>query len=361
MAIKIVFTGGGTAGHVTPNIALIEALKQENWSVEYIGSANSIEQYMIGSMAIPFHVISSGKLRRHLSLQNVLTPFLVIKGIWQAYFLLKKLNADVVFSKGGFVSFPVVVAAWLNRLPIMAHESDLTPGLANQMSFPFVDTLCVTFKLAKQSMRYQKKIKVTGTPIRENLFQGSRERGLNICNFRADKPCILVIGGSQGAQSINTAIRQALPQLLNNYQVIHICGKGKLDETCSSQGYKQFAFVEQELAHLFAASDLVISRAGANTLYEILALQKPHILIPLSRESSRGDQIQNASYFAAQDISYVIDDNRLDNTTLCTAIEAVFANKNSIIEKIQTLGIHSATVNIIKLLKQAVASSKKVV
>ena len=350
---SIVFTGGGTAGHVTPNLALINSFKRDGWTINYIGSAEGIEKNMIEAINIPFHPISSGKLRRYLSLKNFLDPFKILIGVGQAFCLFQKIKPDVVFSKGGFVAFPVVVGAWLNRIPVIAHESDMSPGLANKLSFPFVNKICLTFDAGKKHFKQQNKIEVTGTPIREQLFQGSKEKGLSLCGFNDNKPCILVIGGSLGAGSINQSIRVALNQLTQHYQVIHLCGKGKIDDSLKGvQGYCQLEYANDELADLFAATSIVISRAGANSLYEILALGKPHVLIPLSIQVSRGDQIQNARYFQDLGISVVIQDELLNLDTLLKAVEDVSHNQNEIINKIKTLNIKSAEDKIVAIIKE---------
>ena len=290
MSTSIVFTGGGTAGHVAPNIALIQAVKNKGWDVVYIGSSDGIEKQMIERIHIPFYGIKSGKLRRYLSLKNLLDPFKIVYGIIQSFFLIYKLKPDVVFSKGGFVAFPVVIGAWLNRVPIVAHESDISPGLANRLCFPFVNKICLTFEAGKKHFKRQDKIEVTGTPIREQLLSGNNVRGLELCAFQLDKPCLLVIGGSQGAGSINRCIRDALPRLTQEYQVAHLCGKEKVDSSLNDVvGYKQFEYAHEELADLFAMASVIVSRSGANSLYEILALGIPHILIPLPAEVSRGD------------------------------------------------------------------------
>lgn len=349
----IVFTGGGTAGHVTPNLALIEVLQHDGWQIDYIGSKDGVEKGMISALNIPYHAVSSGKLRRYFSWKNFLDPLKIFLGIAQAYRLLRKLKADVVFSKGGFVAFPVVVAAWLNRIPVIAHESDMSPGLANRLSFPFVDKICVTFAAAKKHFKKQEKVEVTGTPIRQQLFNGSKEKGLALCGFKNDKPCLLVMGGSQGSAMLNDSLRKALADLCQHYQVIHLCGKGKLDrELLNKINYCQLEYASDELADLFAASDLVVSRAGANALYEILALGKPHVLVPLSAKVSRGDQVQNAIYFKQQGISNVIVEETLTPETLLVAIKAVSQNSEEIIAKIKALHIHSATLKIIALIKE---------
>lgn len=353
MNAKIVLTGGGTAGHVTPNLALIENLQLEGWQIDYIGSANGVEKNLVESVNIPFHAISTGKLRRYFSWKNFIDPFKIIFGLVQALILLHKLETDIVFSKGGFVAFPVVVAAWLSRIPVIAHESDLSPGLANRLCFPFVNKICLTFDIAKKHFKRQSKVEVTGTPIRHTLFHGSKARGLALCGFNEDKPCLMMIGGSQGASSINQVLRACLPALTQHFQVIHLCGKGKIDKALAAlPGYFQLEYANTELPDLFATSDIIISRAGANSLYEILALQKPHILIPLSAKVSRGDQIQNARYFSEQKISFVIPEETLNPTRLLQVIEEVSAFQDDIIQRIKLLNIESAAVKIINIIKE---------
>lgn len=357
---RIVLTGGGTAGHVTPNMALINKFKQEAWQVDYIGSEDGVEKNMIEGMDIPYHVIKSGKLRRYFSWKNFLDPFNILIGIAQSYRLLRTLKPDVVFSKGGFVAFPVVVGAWLNRIPIVAHESDITPGLANRLSFPFVNHLCITFEAAKKHFKQASKIHVTGTPIRPELFQGKKEKGLKFCRLTDQKPCLLVIGGSQGATVLNTCIRQMLEKLTPSFQVIHVCGQGKLDQALSGfQNYCQLEYAHQELADLYAASDLIISRSGANTLYEILALGKPHVLVPLSLKVSRGDQVQNANYFKQLGISVVIPEEELSPETLGVAIDEVMSSLEIRKEKIKQLGIDSATEKVFAIIQQVVHGQMK--
>lgn len=352
---RIVFTGGGTAGHVTPNIALIQEFKKTGWAIDYVGSAEGIEKAMIENINIPFHAVHSGKLRRYFSLKNMLDPFKIVLGIMQSFWLFRKLKPNVVFSKGGFVAFPVVVGAWLNRIPVIAHESDMSPGLANRLSFPFVNKICLTFSAGAKHFKKQDKIEVTGTPIRQQLFAGNKEKGLELCGFNALKPCILVIGGSLGAGSINASVRDALNQLTQQFQIIHLCGKGKVEPSLAHMdAYHQFEYVNEELADLFAASSIIISRAGANSLYEILALGKPHILIPLSSQVSRGDQIQNARYFQDLGISVVIQDQLLNAESLLQALQQVIQDKDIIDNKIKALKIESATQKIVALIKEQV-------
>ena len=354
MTTKIVFTGGGTAGHVTPNMALIEAFQSQNWKIDYIGSNDGVEKRMITAINIPYHAVRCGKLRRYFSWKNFYDPINMIVGIMQASWLLWRLKPTIVFSKGGFVAFPVVVGAWLNRIPVIAHESDMSPGLANRLSFPFVDKICVNFEEAKRHFKDKSKIAVTGTPIRQALFKGDKASGLALCGFSNEKPCLLIIGGSQGATSINNTIRQALPTLTQKYQVIHLCGKGNVDSSLVNQpGYVQFEYANEELPDLFAASDVVISRAGANSLCEILALEKPHLLVPLSRKASRGDQIQNARYFERQGISQVIEEELLTQDTLLSNLEQIEERYDEIVKRIASLNIQSATAIVEDIIVQS--------
>ena len=349
---KILFTGGGSAGHVTPNLALIEQLRESNWDIHYAGSYDGIEKKLVKEINIPYHAIATGKLRRYFSWQNFLTPFQVLKGVFQAISLCRKLKPDVVFSKGGFVAFPVVFAAWLNRIPVIVHEADITPGLTNKLSVPFAKMVCVSFPEAAKY--YKNKVHVTGIPIRKALFEGNREKGLAYCHFNEEKPVILVFGGSLGASSINKTIRECLPELLPHYQVVHICGANKVDESFNyppqllrdssshyageakekNSGYFQLEFVSAEIADLFACADLVISRAGANSLYELLSLKKPHILIPLPTTGSRGDQIVNAEYYKKEGLSYVIADEELTPEKLINTIKTVMNEKEDIKKKL---------------------------
>ncbi len=356
---RIVLTGGGTAGHVTPNLALIDIFKQDGWQIDYIGSVDGVEKSMIAAVNIPYHAIRCGKLRRYFSWKNFIDPFNMLIGIVQAYFLLRKIKANIVFSKGGFVALPVVVAAWLNNIPVIAHESDLSPGLANRLSFPFVDTICVTFEAGKQFFKHQHKVLVTGTPIRSQLLNGSAMNGLARCGFQVGKPVLLIVGGSQGAAAINRCVRQALDALTQQFQIIHLCGKGKLDASLMNKpGYCQLEYANDELADLFAASDVVVSRAGANSLYEILALGKPHVLIPLPLHSSRGDQIQNAKHFQQQGISVVVEESQLQPDTLLDAIDKITFNRDAIVSKIKRLNIKSATDQIVEMINLKLSTAK---
>lgn len=351
--IRIVLTGGGTAGHVTPNLALIDVLNVNNWDIDYIGSINGVEKDIIGGSSIPYYKIRCGKLRRYFSWQNFLDPFNLLIGIIQAHNLLRKLKVDIIFSKGGFVSLPVVIAGYLRRIPVVIHESDMTPGLANRLSFPFASKICLNFDETKKYIKNLQKVEVTGTPIRSQLFNGSREKGLALCGFTNDRPCLLVIGGSQGSLAINKVIRDSLETLTEKYQVIHICGKNNISKNLQNHhAYYQIEYANEEIADLFAASSIVVSRSGANSLCELLALKKPHVLIPLSGNSSRGDQIQNANYFAEQGISIVVNEIDLSPISLLKALKDCEDNKDIAIQKMTKLGVSSASNVIFNILKK---------
>ena len=329
---KIVLTGGGTAGHVTPNMALLPRLRELGYDIHYIGSYDGIEKKLIEECDIPYYGISSGKLRRYFDVKNFSDPFKVLKGYSQAIRLLKKLKPDVVFSKGGFVSVPVILAAKHCKVPSIIHESDLTPGLANKLAIPAAQKVCCNFPETLQYLPKEKAV-LTGSPIRRELMNGNRLRALELFHFTANKKVLLVVGGSTGSQLINNVVRGLLPELCKYYQVIHLCGKGNLEPSLNHQeGYAQFEYARNELADFFALADLVISRAGANAICEILALHIPNILIPLSASASRGDQILNARSFENQGFSYVLEEEQLSGLILKDAIGHVIENRQMYID-----------------------------
>lgn len=328
----IVLTGGGTAGHVTPNIALIPKLQEMGYTISYIGSYEGIEKKLIEELGIPYYGISSGKLRRYFDLKNFSDPFRVLKGFGQARKLLKQLKPDVVFSKGGFVTVPVVVAAKKCKIPAVIHESDMTPGLANKLCLSSAAKICCNFPETVNSLPKDKAI-LTGTPIRKELLAGDKEAGRKFCGFDNSRPVLMVIGGSLGAASVNENIRKILPELLKEFQVIHLCGKGKTNESLNgTPGYVQYEYIKEQLPDLFALSDIVISRAGANAICEISALNKPNLLIPLSANASRGDQILNARSFERQGFSMVLEEEEITEQTLLEAIRKLYANRQTYID-----------------------------
>ena len=317
---KIILTGGGTAGHVTPNIALLPALKNAGYDISYIGSYNGIEKTLIEQQNIPYYGISSGKLRRYLDIKNLTDPFRVLKGISQAKKLIRELKPDVVFSKGGFVAVPVVMAAGKQGIPVIIHESDMTPGLANKLCLKYARKVCCNFPETVKMISKGKGV-LTGLPIRQELLLGNKSAGLSMCGFDGSKPVLMVIGGSLGAVHVNDAVRAVLPKLLERFNVIHVCGKGKLDASYdNTPGYRQFEYVDAELKDLFAAADVVISRAGANVICELLAMHKPNLLIPLPADASRGDQLLNAESFRKQGYSMVLEEKDIIGDALYDSV-----------------------------------------
>ncbi len=347
---KIIMTGGGSAGHVTPNIALFPELKRLGFTIEYIGSRDGIEKEIIEKEKVKYFSISSGKLRRYMDLKNISDPFKVIKGVFDAYRIIRREKPSIVFSKGGFVSVPVVIAAFLNGVPVIAHESDITPGLANKLSEPYCTKICVTFPESLIAIKGKKAV-LTGTPIRQDIFQGSWILGRQACGFTDKKPVILVMGGSLGSKIINENIRQCLPELLEEYNIAHICGKGNIDETLRGvNGYMQFEYIDEELKHVMAAAELVISRAGANAIFELLALKKPNLLIPLSRKSSRGDQILNAQSFKKSGYSAVIEEESLNPELLVKEIRNLYLHKEEFIRKMNSGNVKNGVEEIVKMI-----------
>ena len=348
---RILFTGGGTAGHVTPNIALMEPLLREGWQVHYVGSETGIEKELIANFAdVTYHAISTGKLRRYFSWQNFIDPFRVIKGYFQARKLIREIRPDVIFSKGGFVSVPVVLGA--GKVPVVAHESDYSPGLSNRIASRFTDKVCLSFEDTLADVQPGKGI-FTGTPIRPALYSGSRERALAFTGYSGEKPVLLVMGGSLGAQKLNELVRAALPQLCERYDVIHLCGKGKNDCDCVACGYQQYEYIDKELPDLFALSDIVLSRAGANSVFELLALNKPSVLVPLTNASTRGDQLLNAKYMEKKGYAKVVDQNIATTDSLVAAIDEVYQQRARYAERMREDTRSDGTEAILDIIKKA--------
>ena len=346
---KIAFTGGGTAGHITPNIALIEDLRKE-YDIFYIGMKNSMEEELIIKEGIKFYGINGGKLRRYFDFKNFTDLFKIFIGLIESIFIFAINRPKVLFSKGGFVSCPVVWAAWLWRIPIIIHESDMTPGLANKLALPFAKNIAFSFPETEKYLDKNKSI-YTGLPIRKTLFLGDKKKGVNLSNFSGTKPIILVVGGSQGSKYINNLIRKSLDELLDLYEICHICGKGQINDSLINRvGYKQFQYVNEELKDLLIMSDLIISRAGATFIFEILALKKLNILIPLSKKVSRGDQILNAQSFENSNFSKVIQEE--DNINILNLISEIFDNKKIYYQAMEKSDLSRSNENVINLIKK---------
>ena len=351
---RIVLTGGGTAGHVTPNIALLPKLKELGYDIHYIGSYEGIEKKLITDFDIPYYGVATGKFRRYFDLKNVSDPFRVMKGFNEAKKILKELKPDVVFSKGGFVSVPVVRAAASLKIPCIIHESDMTPGLANKLCIPVASKVCCNFPETLQNLPAEKAV-LTGSPIRKELHAGDKVAALNMCKFNANLPVIMVIGGSSGSVAINKSVRAALPKLLEDFQIVHICGTDRIDNLLlDKSGYAQFEYLKSELKDVLAMADIVISRAGANAICELLALKKPNLLIPLPATSSRGDQILNAKSFESQGFSLVLNEDDLDETTLVEKVHELYFNRKSYIDTMSQSSQLNAVDKVISLIEDAV-------
>ena len=334
---KIAFTGGGTVGHVSVNLSLIPTALEKGHQDFYIGSKNGIEREMIESQIsnIKYYPISSGKLRRYLSFENAKDVFKVLKGILDARRVLKKEKPDLLFSKGGFVSVPVVIAARSLNIPTIIHESDLTPGLANKISLKFSKKIYTTFE---DTLKYLPKDKAdfVGATIREDLKEGNQQKGYEITGFDSDKKVLLVMGGSLGSKKLNDIIRDNLEALLHDYQIIHLTGHGLVDESYKQKGYIQYEFVKEELTHLLSITDTVVSRAGSNAIYEFLTLRIPMLLIPLGLDQSRGDQIDNAKYFESKGYGKMIPEDQLTQFKLLEQLKQIESHRNDIIHQMES-------------------------
>ena len=349
---KIVLTGGGTLGHVTPHLALIPHLKKAGYEIHYVGTENGMEAgRMRAEPGITYHAVKSGKLRRYFSWQNFTDPFRVVYGAFQSAHLMGKLKPDVVFSKGGFVAVPVVFGAWLHRIPVLCHESDLTPGLANKLCKPFARRFATTFPECAEALG--KKAEMTGTPLRQELFSGDREAGLRLLGFSGQKPVLLMMGGSSGARSVNEALRAALPELVKDFDVAHICGKGNLEPSLDgTPGYAQIEFLDAELPDVLACADMVLSRAGANALCEFQALARPMLLIPYPKGAGRGDQILNAQSLEKRGLCRVLLQENMTKDTLAEAVRSTWADRDVLTEALKNAPPADGTRRVLEMIEE---------
>ena len=315
-----------------------------------------MEKGLIEATGTKYYGISSGKLRRYFDWKNFSDPFRVMNGFFEAKRILRKIKPDVIFSKGGFVSVPVVLAAKALHIPAVIHESDMTPGLANRIALRGATTVCCNFPETVEKLQGNRAI-WTGTPIRQELFSGDANRGLSFCGFDSanDKPVLLIIGGSQGSVFINNAVRGSLDELLKDFRIIHLCGKGNLDESLKNrEGYAQYEFISKELPDLFAAADIIISRAGANAIFELLALKKPNILIPLGLNASRGDQILNARSFEKQGFSKVLEEESVTAELLTDTVRKVYADRDQYILAMEASPSGDSIAKIVNILNESI-------
>lgn len=343
-------TGGGTAGHVTPNLALVQKLKESGWDISYIGTSKGIEKSLVQDQEIPFYNIRAGKLRRYFDWKNFIDPFNVIIGIIQSFFHLRKIKPNVIFSKGGYVSVPVIIAGWLNGIPSIIHESDFTPGLANKISIPFCVNICTSFAEALNDISSAKKIH-TGSPIRNELLEGNIEAGYRFSNFNNSKPVILILGGSLGSVKLNQIIRSSLPLLLDKYQIIHICGKGKIDTSYDEHlGYKQVEYLKEEMSDIYQITDIAVARSGSNSIFEFYYNKIPSLLIPLPLTVSRGDQILNAQYFKEKQFAELIEEDILTPNLLIKTLDKMYQNKKAYIDSMEKYKMPNGVNNIVNML-----------
>ena len=335
----IVLTGGGSAGHVTPNMALIPTLQKHFDRIFYIGT-NGIEKQIVKEFNIPFMEIEAVKLIRSLNLKNLLIPFKLFSSINQSKRILKKIKPSVVFSKGGFVSLPVVIAAKKLGIPVVSHESDYTMGLANKIITKYAKVVCTSFS---KTASLNKKCVFTGSPIRQTIKKGKAEVGKKITNIRSDKKTIMFFGGSLGSKKINDVVFESLDELLKSYNIIHITGKNN-DKKISKKDYYSTPFSNQ-IEHLFALSDIVVCRAGSNSIFELLSINKPMVLVPLSKKTSRGDQIENAESFEQLGYAKVLHEENLCKETLIETIKNLDIEKMS--SKMRTSKLQNGNENIV--------------
>ena len=355
--IRAVVTGGGSAGHVVPTLPIIEALQARNWNITYIGSDSGLEERLVAPLGVGYFGVRPGKLRRYWSFDNLVDAFRVPLSILQVFGILGRIEPDVVFSKGGFVAFPVVAAAWLRRIPVVAHESDLSPGLANRLTLPFIASLCVNFDATRVNAR---RVIHTGTPVRESLVRGDRERGLIATGFSGERPILAVVGGSLGAERLNLIVREALSALTQAFDVLHVCGAGKVDPSyLGTAGYEQRDFVGEDWGDILAAADLVVSRSGANSLHELLILRKPNLLVPLPASASRGDQIENAAYAETAGFSMVVAEADLTPDVLVDRVTALHRDSLSWRERLDAFQALDSTRLIVAELETALKSRPK--
>ena len=353
------FTGGGSAGHVTPNMAIMSELDKEKYDIQYIGSHEGIEKELISKMNVPYHGISSGKLRRYFDIKNFTDTIRIFMGFLQASSLLRKQKPDLIFSKGGFVTVPIVIAAKSLYIPVFLHESDITPGLANKIAQRFATKIFTSFDEAATHFP-EKKVKAVGTPIRKELFEGNAVKGREFLGFDANRPVIAVMGGSLGAKKINETVRETLPKLLERFQVVHLCGKGNVDKDLEGkQGYKQFEYVHDELPHILAATDYMITRGGSNAIFEFLNLEIPMLIIPLTRKQSRGDQILNAQSFEKKGFALMLEEENLTEASFLENLEKLQSEKMQMKLKMREAAAKSTVRELIKEIDETTHKSVK--
>jgi len=352
MKDSIVLTGGGSAGHVTPNLALVPYLEEKGYSLHYIGTASGIEHELIKDL--PYHIIEAGKLRRYASKENIKDFFRIFKGYRQAKAILREIMPKLVFSKGGFVSVPVVWAASKLKIPVVIHESDYSPGLANRLCVKKAKKVCLSFD---SELSQDDKYVFTGSPVRKELLGGDRSRGLDMLGFSGKKPVLLIMGGSLGAKAVNDVVDSSIGELTKRYSIVHMRGKGNLNKALDAfSGYRQYEFMSDGLPDIFAAADIALSRAGANAIFEYLALRIPPLLVPLPLSASRGDQIQNAEYFKKHGYAMVLEQESMNNDTLLSLLEELYSKKDTFVQNMLAGPGANGTENVLKVIYESIGN-----
>lgn len=335
------------AATLPPNLALLPYLQERGYDVHYIGTRDGMERQLV--QGIPYHPIRAGKLRRYLDWRNITDPVRTVSGYFDAKKVLRELQPSVVFCKGGFVSVPVAYAAHSLRIPIILHESDYSPGLANRLCAPKADKICLSFDA--NTDQYGGRAVVTGSPVRRELLRGDRQKGLAFCGLGGLAPVLLIMGGSQGAASLNAAVDACLDSILKDFSVIHLRGKGNLNETLQcKKNYAQFEYVSREMPDLFAAADIALSRAGANALFEFLALKKPSLLVPLPLSASRGDQLLNARFFEQNGYAVMLEQERAADGVLVAALQHLYQNRLKYMEAMRSAKASQGTQNVLDVI-----------
>lgn len=347
----IILTGGGTAGHVTPHLAILPYLKKDFDKIYYIGSENGIEKEIIKNANLPYYSVPCAKFNRNFNLNNLKIPFKIYSGYVKAGKIIDEIKPDVIFSKGGYVAIPTILAGKKRKIPIISHESDYSLGLANRLTAKYCKKVLTSFPDTALNLKNGEYV---GSPIRNELFNVKKDIAIKTFGFNSNKPILLITGGSQGALAINNAVRNALPDLLPKYNVIHICGKNNLSKEYDQKGYFQVEYMNN-IENAFAVASVCISRAGSNTLFELLALKIPCVLIPLPKGTSRGDQILNAEYFQKLGLVNVLPQQVLTPQALTLAVNSTYANRFNLARNFNKTPIKDASREISNIIASTLA------
>ncbi len=318
----IILTGGGTAGHVTPNFAILKYLQTHFSSIYYVGSESGIEKRLVKEQNIPYYSIKSVKLVRSFTFKNFKIPFVFVKSVSEATKILKKLKPDVVFSKGGYVGLPVTIASKMLNIPVIIHESDFTLGLSNKIASLFASKVLTSFKETSLTIKNGEYV---GAPIREELLNNTLKITREKWGFYNNLPVLLIIGGSSGAKKINDLFYKSCKELTKKFNVIHIVGKNNLTPI-KLQNYNQVEYANMQT--VYPITDVCVSRAGSNTAFELMFLKIPTLFIPLSKSNSRGDQIQNANYFNSLNVCDVLYEETATSKTFTQKVISLYQNSN---------------------------------